>query len=159
MSRRVFCGYREPREIEFVVPGEVMTEKKRQRFNKATGRPGKRTDEPDRADYKARIAERAFAECREPLVGPLFAEFVIMRRKPASYPKQPTPDNPWPDDWWKRPDGTNYRKLVEDALTGIVWHDDGQITMGPFIKAFGERDELRIRVYELLGAPIFKGGD
>jgi Holliday junction resolvase RusA-like endonuclease len=143
--------YREPREVEFVVPGEAKTERKRQRFIKALGRAGKRTDEPDRADYKARISERAFAECREPLQGPLLAEFVIIKVKPDSYPKNPTQGNPWPDHWWKKPDGGNFEKLVSDALTGIVWGDDAQVTDLVVRKRFGDRDELRIRVVELIG--------
>lgn len=44
--------------ISFTVPGEAKTERKRQRFTKAAGGAiiGHRTDEPDREDFKARIA-------------------------------------------------------------------------------------------------------
>jgi Holliday junction resolvase RusA-like endonuclease len=144
--------YAEPREVAFTVPGEAKTERKRQRFIKSLGRAGKRTDEPDRADYKARISERAFAECASPLQGPLLAEFVVVKPRPESNPKNPTRGTPWPDAWWRKPDAGNFEKLVSDALTGIVWGDDAQVTDLTVRKRFGDRDELRIRVRELVGA-------
>ena len=144
--------YAEPREVEFVVPGEAKTERKRQRFVPGVGVTGMRNDQPDRAVYKARISERAFAECHEPLQGPLLAEFVVVQPKPKSYPKSPTKGKPWPDHWTAKPDADNYVKLASDALTGIVWGDDAQITDLVVRKRFGDRDELRIRVRELVGA-------
>lgn len=152
MAKRDPILYNAPREVSFVVPGEAKTERKRQRFVKGVGTVGKRTDVPDRADWKARIAERAFAECRRPLEGPLTCEFTVVRRTPDSYPKSPTKNNPWPGYWWKKPDAGNFEKLASDALTGIVWHDDAQVVRLVVEKQLGDRDELVVRVLEQVGA-------
>jgi len=138
----------EPRKVVIVIPGEAKTERKRQRFIPGKGRVGPRTDEPDRADWKARVSERAFATCREPLIGPLACEVEVRRIKPASYPKKPTKGNPWPDHWWKKPDVDNYVKLLFDALTGIVWLDDAQVTDLHVSKRFGARDEVIVTIRE-----------
>lgn len=137
----------EPREVVIVVPGEAKTECKRQRFIKGGG-VGKRVDVPDRADWKARVSERAFAMCRKPLAGPLVCSIEVRRVKPPSYPKRPTKSNPWPEAWWKKPDVDNYVKLLFDALTGIVWQDDAQVTDLHVTKRFGERDEVVISIRE-----------
>jgi len=138
----------DPREVVIVIPGEAKTERKRQRFIRGKGHVGPRTDEPDRADWKARVSERAFATCREPFRGPLACGIEVRRVKPASYPKRPTKGNPWPDRWWKKPDVDNYVKLLFDALTGIAWVDDAQVTDLHVTKRFGERDEVVISIRE-----------
>ena len=137
----------DPREIVIVIPGEAKTECKRQRFIQGRG-IGKRVDVPDRAAWKARVSERAFATCREPLRGPLACGIEVRRVKPASYPKRPTKGNPWPDRWWKKPDVDNYVKLLFDALTGIAWQDDAQVTDLHVTKRFGDRDEVVISIRE-----------
>lgn len=138
----------DPREVVIVIPGEAKTERKRQRFVRGRGNCGKRVDLPDRAAWKARVSERAFAICREPFRGPLFCEIELRRVKPASYPKRATKTNPWPNAWWKKPDVDNYVKLLFDALTGIVWLDDAQVTDLHVTKRFGERDEVVISIRE-----------
>ena len=141
------CSAEPPREVVIVIPGEAKTECKRQRFIQGRG-IGKRVDVPDRAAWKARVSERAFATCREPLRGPLACGIEVRRVKPASYPKRPTKANPWPDRWWKKPDVDNYVKLLFDALTGIAWQDDAQVTDLHVTKRFGERDEVVISIRE-----------
>ena len=141
------CSAEPPREVVIVIPGEAKTECKRQRFIQGRG-IGKRVDVPDRAAWKARVSERAFATCREPFRGPLFCEIELRRVKPASYPKRATKTNPWPNAWWKKPDVDNYVKLLFDALTGIVWLDDAQVTDLHVSKRFGERDEVIVTIRE-----------
>jgi Holliday junction resolvase RusA-like endonuclease len=53
----------------------------------------------------------------------------------------------WPTA--KNGDRTNLLKAVEDALTGIVWHDDAQVVDGPIRKSYGETDVIRISICEL----------
>lgn len=53
----------------------------------------------------------------------------------------------WPTA--KKDDRTNCLKSTEDALTGIVWHDDSQVVDGPSRKSYGETDMIRISVCEL----------
>jgi crossover junction endodeoxyribonuclease RusA len=52
---------------------------------------------------------------------------------------------PWPD---YRPDVLKLARAVEDALTGIVWHDDAQIVAEIISKSFDEPSGVRINVSE-----------
>jgi Holliday junction resolvase RusA-like endonuclease len=52
--------------------------------------------------------------------GPLKVDYTFMIEKPKSKPKwKKLPD--------KKPDLSNYIKLIEDACNGVIWNDDGQI--------------------------------
>lgn len=133
------------------VIGKARPERKRQRpYIDRKGRPmaGPRTDEPDRADWKAWIKLCASQVCSAPLEGPLYLDIIVCKPRPTSYPKRPTARFPWPRHWTKKPDVTNFAKLIEDALTGIAWHDDAQIVDGATHKRFGPRDEVIITVAE-----------
>lgn len=46
-------------------------------------------------------------------------------------------------------DRTNLLKSVEDALTGIVWHDDSQVVDGPIRVSYGPAPLISIAVCEL----------
>lgn len=129
-----------------VVPGVALTERKRQRFIPGTGNVGPRTDEPDRRDFKARVAYCARQSCPAPMQGPLAVSLTVRKPKPPSWPKKPTGTNPWPWAWWKKPDADNYVKCIADALKGIAWHDDAQIVDLHVSKQFGDRDEVVITV-------------
>lgn len=135
--------------VTFTVPGVALTERKRQRFLPGKGRVGARTDTPDRAEFKARVALVAAAACTEPLAGPLAVTVDVRKPRPASWPQRPTKGNPWPDSWWKKPDADNYCKIVSDALRGIAWHDDAQIVDLRVRKAFADRDEVAVTVEAL----------
>jgi Holliday junction resolvase RusA-like endonuclease len=50
-----------------------------------------------------------------------------------------------------RPDLSNIAKLVEDALNGVVWHDDAQIASSRVQKVYGDRPRLLVLI-EPLGA-------
>ena len=134
--------------VYITVPGVALTERKRQRFIPGKGRVGARTDEPDRVDFKARLAFFATQQCRAPLAGPLAVSITIRKPKPPSWPQKPCKTNPWPWAWWKKPDCSNFDKIVEDALTGIAWHDDAQIIDLHVHKEFANRDEVIITVAE-----------
>ncbi len=40
-----------------------------------------------------------------------------------------------------RPDLSNYVKLVEDALNGLLWVDDSQIVISTLRKMYADKDE------------------
>ena len=46
-------------------------------------------------------------------------------------------------------DRTNLLKSVEDALTGIVWHDDSQVVDGPIRVSYGPAPLISIAICEL----------
>ena len=136
--------------IEILVPGEAKSERKRQRFihTKTGATVGHRTDEPDRADHKASIRHEARAIVETPLPCPLEVTIIVRKPKPASTPKRPTKTNPWPWAWWKKPDCSNFTKLIEDALNKVAWEDDAQIIDLHVHKRFGEKHETVIRIDE-----------
>lgn len=121
----------------FHVPGPARTERKRQRFIAGKGRVGSRTDEPDRIDFKARVAVFARQAIQAPLSGPLKLEVVVLRPKPTSLPKRPTLRCPWPWAWTQKPDCDNYAKILADSLLGIAYHDDAQVVELTVLKAWG----------------------
>jgi Holliday junction resolvase RusA-like endonuclease len=114
-------------KVRLWVPGPAKSERKRQRFVKGLGNVGKRTDEPDRADWKSWVRHCAREACEEPMHGPLALWLVFQRATPASYPKRPTKRCPWPWAWMTKPDTDNLAKPTKDALTGIAWLDDAQV--------------------------------
>lgn len=138
--------------VAFWVPGEAKTERKRQRPMKDKfGRQfmGKRTDEPDRKDWKAQISYYARMAQPEPLHGPLILTCYTSRRKPASWPKSPTNRFPWPWAWLCRPDADNYAKLAADAIkqSGIVM-DDGQFIAVNTIKVQADFEGVLLCIHE-----------
>lgn len=52
----------------------------------------------------------------------------------------------------RRGDGDKLLRAVMDALTGIVFHDDDQVTAIYATKGWGPRDEARVSVRRLVGA-------
>ena len=128
---------------DFTVPGVVKSERKRQRFIPGKGRVGHRTDEPDRADFKARVSFYARQALAEPYPGPVRLTLVVSRPQPASYPKKPTKGKPWPWADMAKPDADNYAKILQDALNGILFVDDAQIIGLEVCKVFGPH---RVRV-------------
>jgi len=46
----------------------------------------------------------------------------------------------------KRPDRTNLLKAAEDALNGIVWVDDGQVSGGMPLKFYSRRPRVELTV-------------
>lgn len=49
----------------------------------------------------------------------------------------------------KRPDQGKQARLIEDALTGIVWGDDAQIVDPRYPKRYGRQHAVRVRVWRL----------
>ncbi len=141
------------REVSFFVPGDPRPERKRQRI--VTGKDGRqfigaRTDEPDRKDWKAvvrMVAWQAFGE--GPWQGPLELTLTFAALRPASWPKKPTKTNPWPGFPWRRPDLSNYTKIVEDAMNGVAWLDDAQVCREVIEKVWANAPGVKVTVRRL----------
>ena len=46
----------------------------------------------------------------------------------------------------KRPDESNFQKMVEDALDGIYWKDDSQVQIGGAFKGYSHRPRTEVEV-------------
>ena len=66
---------------------------------------------------------------------PVKVDIVCQRELPSSRPKRIEAE---PDTG--KPDTDNIAKLVMDALNGVAWHDDSQVTKLSCCKCFRERD-------------------
>lgn len=132
MSDRLIC--------EFSVPGRAVPERKRQVPPRGAFR-GARVDTEDAKAYKA-LVKLAAAQAMggsPPADGPLRLEWREHRRRASGYRKRdiyPT----------KRPDCTNLQKLLEDAMTGVVWQDDSQVCVQLGAKVFDDGPGPRVRV-------------
>ena len=102
--------------------------KERPRFVRATGRTYTPT-KTVRAEN--RIQEQVAREYKSaPCEGPLMLVVTAFLPKPKSKPKN---KHCWPTS---KPDWDNLGKLVSDALNGIVYRDDSQITWASVQKCY-----------------------
>jgi len=84
-----------------------------------------------------------------PIKGPISIKLEAIFARPVSMSRRMRGK---PKFVWRtgRPDADNLAKLVGDALNGIAWIDDAQITMMNIWKHYGDVPELRVRI-EALG--------
>lgn len=136
-------------EIKFTIPGEVT----------AQGRPkvsarGKFVtvyDPKKSKDYKTYVAQIA-SQYRplELIEGPIYFRLTIYRQIPKSFSKKkqemalegkilPT----------QKPDCSNYVKGIEDALNGLIWHDDSQIVLLLVAKRYSEDPRAEVTITEI----------
>lgn len=86
---------------------------------------------------------------RAPLRGPLLVTFFLYMPIPSSLSmKKQVELNGKPHV--KKPDASNIVKAVEDALNGIVWHDDSQIAHLSAQKVYSLEPRVVVRVSEVL---------
>ncbi len=113
-------------------------------------------DNPRLGDWRQQVARAALAQWSGPLwTGPLKMTAVFQRPRPkghfgtgrnagklkANAPKYPT----------GTPDNSKLQRAVEDALTGVLYQDDSQITDHDIRKRWGERFETRIVIEAMEG--------
>ena len=127
--------------VSFDVWGKVMG-KGRPRFT----RGGHAYTPKATRDYEAAIMEaymNAPERPPEPFSGPLDVTIVTSRQLPKSTPKSVIRE---PDT--HKPDVDNIAKVVLDALNGVAWLDDAQVTSLTVVKLDRERREeyLRVRI-------------
>ena len=96
--------------------------------------------------YKAAVS-RAAADCvRQPLGGPLLLSLVFVMPRPKAMVWKTKLMSRKPDTR-KRPDMDNLLKSTMDALTGILYRDDGQVfsvTAMKLIAAGGETPHVQV---------------
>lgn len=107
---------------EFAVP--FAGAQRRPRFRVAGAHAQTYKDRRDR-EAEARIREAFLAAVGDgfepaPAGVPVFVEIDVFRALPTSR-RGPDPDT-------HRPDADNYAKCFLDALNGVAWHDDAQVT-------------------------------
>jgi Holliday junction resolvase RusA-like endonuclease len=140
----------EPRVIEFHVPG-IPVAKGRARISTRGGKIRSFTP-PKTVAFEGLVAlaaERAM-EGADPLSGPvslsLFVQLPIaqswsMKKKLAALSGDLSPCG--------RPDIDNYVKAIADGGNGILWNDDGQITMLLATKRYAEVPGVHVEVQTL----------
>jgi len=74
------------------------------------------------------------------LAGPVALEmtFTLVRPPSVSPKRRPQPT--------VKPDVSKLFRCAEDAMTGIVWHDDAQVTEATVRKIYGETPGLRCEI-------------
>lgn len=123
-------------EIQFTVFDEVMG-KPRPRVN----RNGRVWTPKKFKDYEKKIADAYLAAGGAVLNGEICLTVSICRKMPNSRPKRLINE---PDTY--KPDVDNIAKLVLDALNGVAYEDDKQVTQLHVVKHPRARSEERITV-------------
>lgn len=90
--------------------------------------------------YEEYIRETCFKLFKRPVDGPveIEAEFIFPRPKAMIWKKKPMPRV----DKITKPDYDNLLKSLTDAMNGVVFRDDGQVTRGSWKKSIAGGDEI-----------------
>ena len=87
----------------------------------------------------------------EPLRGALQVEFAFYRVRPSGHkvgrngPNKGWREHPFPTS---RPDLLKQARAIEDALNGVLYHDDSQIVTELLSKRWGEAPGVTITIRE-----------
>lgn len=141
--------------IEFFVPGIARPGGSKKGFrNQYTGRIQMVDASKHVKGWRQTVANAAaMAMAGEPFTGPLSVQMTFVAIRPkghygigknAASLKPSAPAVPT-----TRPDVLKLARAVEDALTGILWRDDSQITHEVIEKQYGGRPGVHIRVDEV----------
>lgn len=129
-----------PWVLDFDVPGEVVPWARTNHFN------GRQLTPAKQRGYMAAVKQIAALGMRSapPQEGALGLLVVARFLRPKSASKRRPP-------YWKatRPDADNIGKIVKDALNGIVWRDDAQVSLLSVRKIYSETAGLAIHVVAL----------
>lgn len=141
--------------LEVFIPGKAAPGGSKKAFvNPKTGKIVVTDDAKNNAGWRDRVAVFAATRTGCQLVdGPLevVATFVVERPKghygTGRNAGKVRPTAPaWPTS---KPDATKLWRAAEDALTGVVWHDDAQIVRQRIEKRYGDRPGLALTVRTL----------
>jgi Holliday junction resolvase RusA-like endonuclease len=126
--------------IEFFVPGIPKAQARTGKgFNAKTGASW-RYDPKTSAEWKAQVAWIARQNYAGDLLGgPLVMLLVFVLPRPKSLPKKIR-------EHVRKPDLSNLLKAVEDALKGVLYHDDSQLVDINISKEYGSPPGVRITV-------------
>lgn len=100
--------------------------------------------------WMAIVSLAASIRCEAPLDGTLHVamEFIMPRPK-AHYTARRELKPGAPTYHEKRPDLTKLVRCVEDALKGIAWLDDSQVSVQSHSKRYGDKPGVVIRVWKI----------
>ncbi len=107
-------------------------------------------DAKGNAEWKKSVKTQARVQYRAaPMEGPLevYAVFTIERPKYHRNSKGLKADAP--KYHTTRPDGAKLRRSTCDALTEIIWSDDGQIAIEHVTKIYGDVAGVEIKIFQL----------
>jgi crossover junction endodeoxyribonuclease RusA len=152
--------------LSFFVEGRAQTagSKRAVPIIRAGERVGTRVIEDGDADvrerkksWRAAVADaaRLAVEGQEgwPVAGAVEVAFVFYRRRPKThYGSGRNADvlkASAPAYWTTRPDALKLARAAEDALTGVLWHDDSAIVDERLRKVWGAREGVAIAVRRL----------
>ena len=106
---------------------------------------------PRSKGWKAQVSAVAQSQYRhDPLRGPIFLQLIFLVSRPKSHYrtgkhahllKESAPAAPI-----TRPDVLKLARGVEDALTGIIYVDDSQITSELLVKRYADREGVIVRI-------------
>jgi Holliday junction resolvase RusA-like endonuclease len=135
------------REIAFFVPGSPVPQARTGRgFDAKTGRTW-RFDPKNSREWKAQVAWIARQNYAGDLLeGPLVMFLVFVLPRPKSLPKKIR-------EHVRKPDLSNLLKAVEDALKGVLYHDDSQLVDINISKEYGSPPGVQITVQKLVEMP------
>ena len=139
----------ETRKIEFVIPGDPVPQGR----PRASTRGGyvKVYDPPASRAYKKLV--KTYASYNRPSVllsGYIEVEMHIYKRTLKSFSKKKKIDAENKKIRPKtKPDADNYAKGILDAMKGIIWQDDGQVTDLIARKYYSERPRVEILIKEI----------
>ena len=132
-------------EKVFTVPGEPKG-KGRPRFTRFSA---PYTPEST-VSYEEKVRLAFWEKCGTELINrdiPLTLEITAIFAVPESTSKKRrTQMLAWAILPTKKPDADNIAKIIADALNGVAWHDDAQITEMTVRKVYGENPEVRVRI-------------
>ena len=143
-----------PKSVMLFVPGQARQDDRKPRGNGY----GKYHPKPQQL-YRQRLADVAAQAMRDAghstlLAGPLSLEILVCRAYTQTALQPCTDANPYRWAATAAPDTTNYVKLVEDAIQGIVFKNDAAIIHQNNSKIFGETDQLVVRITEVPSSPM-----
>lgn len=135
--------------IEFTIPGDPVPQGRPR-----AGRAGKRIvmyDPKESREYKRYVSLIARQHAPKTLLkGPLSVEMKIYRKIPKSTTKK---DRALISEGIKRPvtkpDTDNYTKSVLDALNGIIYKDDSQVTDLYASKYYSDNPRVELKIQEI----------
>ena len=137
--------------VTFTIPGApVAKPRAKGYFNQKTGHLHHYyKNDKELKGFEQMIRLKAEEHFPKPLTGPVFlsAQFLLPRPKNMMWKTKPMPRVPCP----KRPDGDNLVKTLKDALNGVAYLDDGQVTELHVWKDYHAGDEGPKTIIEIRG--------
>lgn len=132
--------------ITFIIPGNPKPQGRPRFFRR--GKFVGTYDPDDSKDFKHKVATYFKASGGSVMEGPISMDMKCIFKRPKRLMTKKSPDGMVPCD--KRPDADNLIKAVLDALNGLAYHDDGQVSCIRVWKVYHEKggaQRTEIRIY------------